>query len=120
VAAVLAAEAVLERLRANGAEIFLAEALAELARARLATGELDDAERLVAESLERSSRLGERLARWSALEVLAEIRDRRGDADGAADARRQIRRIADEVIGGIEDDDALRRGLAARAEAAGA
>ena len=119
VAATAAAEAVLERLRANGAEIFLAEALAELARARLAVGELDDAERLVGESLERSSRLGERLARWSALEVLAEIRDRRGDADGAADARREIRTIADDV-GGELDDDALRRGFEARAARAGA
>jgi tetratricopeptide (TPR) repeat protein len=119
VAATAAAEAVLERLRANGAEIFLAEALAELARARLAAGELDDAERLVGESLERSSRLGERLASWSALEVLAEIRDRRGDADGADGARRQIRAIADDV-GGELGDDALRRGFEARAARAGA
>jgi tetratricopeptide (TPR) repeat protein len=119
VAATAAAEAVLERLRANGAEIFVAEALAELARARLAAGEPGDAERLVGESLERSSRLGERLARWSALEVLAEIRDRRGEADGAADARREIRTIADDV-GGELDDDALRRGFEARAGRAGA
>ncbi len=119
VAATAAAEAVLERLRANGAEIFLAEALAELARARLAAGELDDAERLVGESLERSSRLGERLASWSALEVLAEICDRRGDADGADGARRQIRAIADDV-GGELGDDALRRGFEARAARAGA
>ena len=119
VAATAAAEAVLERLRANGAEIFLAEALAELARARLAAGELDDAERLVGESLERSSRLGERLARWSTLEVLAEIRDRRGDADGADGARREIRTIADDV-GGELDDDALRRGFESRAARAGA
>ncbi len=117
-AAAGAAEPLLERLRATGAEIFVAEALATLARARVAAGELDDAERLVGESLERSSRLGERLARWSALEVLAEIRDRRGDADGAADARREIRAIADEVTRDI-DDDALRRGFAARAAAAG-
>ena len=96
----------------------LAAALATLAGARVAAGDLDDAERLVGESLERSSRLGERLARWSALEVLAEIHDRRGDADGAADARREIRAIADEVTRDI-DDDALRRGFAARAAAAG-
>jgi tetratricopeptide (TPR) repeat protein len=119
VAAAAAAEALLERLRANGAEIYVAEALAELARARLASGELDDAERLVGESLERSSRLGERLARWSALEVLAEIRDRRGDDDGAAHARREIRTIADDV-GGELGDDALRRGFEARAALAGA
>jgi len=119
VAAIAAAEAVLERLRAKGAEIFLAEALAELARGRLTAGELDAAERLVGESLERSSRLGERLARWSALEVLAEIRDRRGDADGAVDARREIRTIADDV-GGELDDDALRRGFESRAARAGA
>jgi ATP/maltotriose-dependent transcriptional regulator MalT len=112
------AESLLERLRTIGAEIFVAEALATLARARVAAGELGDAERLVGESLERSSRLGERLARWSALEVLAEIRDRRGDAVGAADARREIRTIADEVTRDI-DDDALRRGFAARAAAAG-
>ena len=118
-AAIAAAEAVLERLRAHGAEIFLAQALAELARARLAAGELDDAARLVGESLERSSRLGERLARWSALEVLAEIRDRRGDADGGADTRRDIRMIADDV-GGDLDDDALRRGFDVRAARAGA
>ena len=117
-AAAGAAEPLLERLRATGAEIFVAEALATLARARVAAGDLDDAERLVGESLERSSRLGERLARWSALEVLAEIHDRRGDADGAADARREIRAIADEVTRDI-DDDALRRGFAARAAAAG-
>jgi hypothetical protein len=117
-AAAAAAEAILERLRANGAEIYVAEALAELARSRVAAGDLDDAERLVGESLERSSRLGERLARWSALEVLAEIRDRRDDADGAAGARREIRTIAD-AIGGELDDDALRRGFEARAARAG-
>jgi tetratricopeptide (TPR) repeat protein len=119
VAASAAAEAILERLRANGGEIFVAEALAELARARLAVGELEDAERLIGESLERSSRLGERLARWSALEVLAEIRDRRGDTDGADGARREIRTIADDV-GGDLDDDALRRSFEARAARAGA
>jgi tetratricopeptide (TPR) repeat protein len=119
VAATAAAEAVLERLRARGAEIFIAGALAELARARLATGALDEADRLADESLERSDRLGERLARWSALEILAEIRDRREDADGAASARREIRAIADDV-GGELDDDALRRGFEARAARAGA
>jgi tetratricopeptide (TPR) repeat protein len=117
-AAATAAEAVLERLRVVGAAIFVADALAALARARIVGGELDDAERLVGEALERSSRLGERLARWSALEVLAEIRDRRGAADGAADARRRIGAIADEVTSDL-DDDALRRGFAARAAGAG-
>jgi tetratricopeptide (TPR) repeat protein len=120
VAAIAAAEAVLERLRANGAGIFVAEALATLACARAAAGELDDAERLVAESLERSSRLGERLARWSALELFARLCDDRGDTGAATDARREIREIADDVVAGIDDDDILRRGFAARAEAAGA
>ena len=112
VAAAEAAERLLERLRATGAEIFVAEALATLARARVAAGELDDAERLIGESLERSSRLGERLARWSALEVLAEIRDRRGDAVGAADARREIRAIVDEVTRDIDDSRAVERAQA--------
>jgi hypothetical protein len=119
VAAAAAAEAVLERLRAIGAELFVADALAALARARTAAGDLDDAERLIGDSLDRSSRLGERLARWSALEVLAGIRDRSGDADAAADARREIRAIADDVVAGI-GDEALRRGFEARAALAGA
>jgi hypothetical protein len=85
----------------------------------VAAGDLDDAERLIGESLDRSSRLGERLARWSALEVLAEIRDRRGDAEAAVDVRRGIRAIAEDVVAGIEDD-ALRRGFEARASRAGA
>jgi hypothetical protein len=59
------------------------------------------------------------LARWSGLEVLADIRDRRGDAEGAAGARREIRTIADDV-GGELDDEALRRGFEARAVRAGA
>jgi tetratricopeptide (TPR) repeat protein len=97
----------------NGAEALVADALVVLGRARLAQERTDDAERALREAVERAERLGEGLPHWEALALTADLLDRRGAADEAAEARRRAREIVERVAAGIEDDD-LRRSFLSR------
>jgi Flp pilus assembly protein TadD len=110
---VAAAEDVLRLLTTNGVEIMVAEALVVLARARLAAGRPEEAERVLADAAERAERLGELLPHWEALALSGGILHRRGAAEEADEVRRRAREIVDQVASGI-DDDGLRRSFLAR------
>jgi class 3 adenylate cyclase/tetratricopeptide (TPR) repeat protein len=111
--AVAAAEGVLRLLTTNGVEIMVAEALVVLARARLAAGRPEEAERVLADAAERAERLGELLPHWEALALSGGILHRRGAAEEADEVRRRAREIVEQVASGI-DDDGLRRSFLAR------
>jgi tetratricopeptide (TPR) repeat protein len=111
-----AANAVLDvrrLLTGHGAEALVADALVVLARARLEQERMDDVERALSEAVERAERLGERLPLWEGLALTADLLERRGAVDEAAEARRRARSIVAEVANGIEDE-ALRRSFLAR------
>lgn len=108
-----AAEDVLQPLTANRVEILVAEALVMVARARLALGRPEEAERVLADAEDRAARLGELLPLWEARALNAEILNGRGAEREAAECRRKAREIMDRVASGIDDDD-LRRSFLAR------
>jgi hypothetical protein len=89
-----------------------------LARARLAAGRLEGAERALAEASERAARLGERLPLWEALAMRGDLLDRRGAGDEAVEARRRAREVVARVAAGIDDED-LRRSFLARPDVVG-
>jgi ATP/maltotriose-dependent transcriptional regulator MalT len=103
----------LAHLRANHVEILVAEALVVHARALLAAGLDHQAERALADAAERAARLGEQLPHWEALSMTADLIERRGADDEAAQVRGRARAIVDRVASGIDDDD-LRRSFLAR------
>ncbi|MCI0633625.1 MAG: AAA family ATPase [Actinobacteria bacterium] len=108
-----AVEQVLGLLRANEVEILVAPTEVALARARIAQGRFDEAERALAHATRRAERLGESLPLWEALALTAEVLDRRGAEGEAADARRRAREIVHRVAAGIPDEG-LRRSFLAR------
>jgi tetratricopeptide (TPR) repeat protein len=110
--AVGAAEDLLRHLAANRTAILVAEALVILARARVAQDRPDEAEGFLADAAERAARLGEPLPHWEALALTAEVLDRRGAGDEAADARRRARAIVERLAAGVDDEDLRRRFLA--------
>jgi ATP/maltotriose-dependent transcriptional regulator MalT len=114
----LAAAEAVELLHARDVEIMVAEALVILARARLAAGRLEGAERALAEASERAARLGERLPLWEALAMRGDLLDRRGAGDEAVEARRRAREVVARVAAGIDDED-LRRSFLARPDVVG-
>jgi ATP/maltotriose-dependent transcriptional regulator MalT len=112
-----AAEDVLLHLRSNRAEVLVADALVILAKAKLAFGFADEAERILADAAERAERLDEPQPLWEALALTADVLDRRGARGEAATTRRRAREVADRVASGIDDED-LRRSFLNREDVA--
>jgi class 3 adenylate cyclase/tetratricopeptide (TPR) repeat protein len=112
-----AAGEVLTRLRDAGVRIFVAGSLVSHARALVALGRVDEAERELDEAASEAGRLGERRALWEALALRADLRDRVGAA-GADDLRRRARDIVEEIAAGVEDER-LRTTFLAREDVVG-
>jgi tetratricopeptide (TPR) repeat protein len=115
--AAAAVEVLLQHLRGNGIEILVAGALVMLGRIHLAQGGLEAAERALVEAADRAERFGERFALWEAFALTAELLQRRGDEEGAVEARRRAWGIVDVVASGIADE-ALRRSFLERRDVA--
>jgi ATP/maltotriose-dependent transcriptional regulator MalT len=105
------AEGVIERLRANGTQILVAEALVVLAAARTAQGRAGEAEAALAEAIERADRLGERLVRWEALAKRADLLDARGASAEADELRASAWDAARAVADAIDDGELRQRFL---------
>ena len=103
----------LEYLGSRRIPILVAEALVELASARIAEGRLDEAERHLDEAIHGSQRLGERRALYDALALMAQIRDRSGRPDEGEELRRRARGVAEEMAASVSDE-ALRDRFLAR------
>jgi class 3 adenylate cyclase/tetratricopeptide (TPR) repeat protein len=105
------ASRVVERLRARGLRILIAEALVARGRAHAGQGLLDEAERELDEAAEEADRLGERKALWEALAAAAEVRARRGAARAADELHRRARGVVQEIAAGIPEEELRRRFL---------
>jgi tetratricopeptide (TPR) repeat protein len=104
--------ALVEGLRSRGVRILLADALVALARARIAEGRDEEAERLLADAIGSADRLGERKSLWEALALSAGVLARRGAERDAAALRRRARGIVEDIAAGISDEDLRGRFLA--------
>jgi class 3 adenylate cyclase/tetratricopeptide (TPR) repeat protein len=111
--AVEIAETVLERLRSWEIRPFVAEALLLKGRSLAASGNADDAERVLAEARTHAERLEHRLVLWEVLRELSQIAAARGDAEQAAGLRSEARGIVERIADGL-DDEGLRSSFLAR------
>jgi class 3 adenylate cyclase/tetratricopeptide (TPR) repeat protein len=104
----------LDYLHARGVEVFVAEALLQLARAQLAAGAREAAGRTLREARERAERLGERRALWEILAMMAGLRDSDGETDAASELRRSALAIVEEIAAGVGPE--LRSSFLSRAD----
>jgi class 3 adenylate cyclase/tetratricopeptide (TPR) repeat protein len=104
-----AAAEIVERLRSNAVRILIADALVALARALIAGGRLEDAERELGRALDAAQQLNERRPMWEALALLASLRT----DEGAGGLRERARAIVEEIAAGISDE-ALRSSFLGR------
>jgi tetratricopeptide (TPR) repeat protein len=111
--AVEIAETVLERLRSWEIRPFVAEALLLKGRSLVASGNADEAERVLAEARSHAERLEHRLVLWEVLRELSQIAAARGDAEQAAGLRSEARGIVERIADGL-DDEGLRSSFLAR------
>jgi tetratricopeptide (TPR) repeat protein len=101
--AVEIADTVLERLRSWEIRSFVAEALLLKGRSLAASGDVDEAERALAEARSEAERLEHRLVLWEILAQLSQIEASRGNAEHAAELRSEARGIVEHVADGLED-----------------
>jgi tetratricopeptide (TPR) repeat protein len=104
----------LDHLHARGVEVFVADALVQLARVQLAAGAREAAGRTLGEARERAERLGERRALWEILAMTADLRDDDGETNAAADLRHSALAIVEEIAAGVDPE--LRSSFLSRAD----
>jgi MalT-like TPR region len=104
----------LDHLQARGVEVFVADALVQLARVQTAAGAREAAGRTLGEARERAERLGERRALWEILAMTADLRDGDGESNAAADVRRSALAIVEEIAAGVGPE--LRSSFLSRAD----
>jgi hypothetical protein len=102
----------LDHLHARGVEVFVADALVQLARAQIAAGAREPAGRTLGEARERAERLGERRALWEVLAMTADFKDDDSASGDASDLRRSALAIVEEIAAGV--GPALRSSFLAR------
>jgi ATP/maltotriose-dependent transcriptional regulator MalT len=104
----------LDHLHARGVEVFVADALVQLARVQIAAGAREAARRTLGEARERSERLGERRALWEIFAMTADFKDGDGEINAASDLRRSALAIVEQIAAGVTQD--LRSAFLSRAD----